>query len=115
MTKLGVVFVEIHAGLDEQAQPGYSIDKLLDDGKIAGVPFSVAGGVKVDTIAAVRGAGADVAVAGGAIYSAEDPRSRRESLEGRADKQFERCTGIERIVRSFQRRRLDETAADGQR
>lgn len=81
VSKLGVAFVEIHAGLDEQAQPGYSIQNLLDDGKIAGVPFSIAGGVKVDTIVAVRDAGADVAVAGGAIYSAEDPAAAAKALK----------------------------------
>ncbi|MGW5153806.1 orotidine 5'-phosphate decarboxylase / HUMPS family protein, partial [Rhodococcus koreensis] len=81
IAKLGVAFVEIHAGLDEQAQPGYSIQTLLDDGKIAGVPFSIAGGVKVDTIAAVRDAGADVAVAGGAIYSAADPAAAAKALK----------------------------------
>ena len=42
--KLGVALVELHAGLDEQAQPGYSLQMLLDDGKIAGVAFSIAGG-----------------------------------------------------------------------
>jgi len=36
------------------------------------VPFSVAGGVKVSTIAAVQDAGAVVAVAGAAIYGADD-------------------------------------------
>lgn len=81
VTKLGVAFVEIHAGLDEQAQPGYSIQNLLDDGEIAGVPFSVAGGVKIETIAAVRDSGADVAVAGGAIYSAEDPTAAAKALK----------------------------------
>ncbi|WP_328814259.1 3-hexulose-6-phosphate synthase [Rhodococcus sp. NBC_00297] len=80
VVKLGVAFVEIHAGLDEQAQPGYSIQSLLDDGMVAGVPFSVAGGVKVDTIAAVRDAGADVAVAGSAIYGAIDPGTAAKTL-----------------------------------
>lgn len=80
LSKLGVAFVELHAGLDEQAQPGYTIQTLLDDGKIAGVAFSIAGGVKVDTIAAVRAAGADVAVAGGAIYSADDPAAAAKAL-----------------------------------
>ena len=78
--KLGVAFVEIHGGLDEQAQPGYSIQTLLDDAKAGGVPFSIAGGVKVDTIAAVRDAGAEVAVAGAAIYSAEDPGAAAKAL-----------------------------------
>ncbi|MDK8528103.1 MAG: hypothetical protein QP851_12165 [Micrococcus luteus] len=35
----------------------------------------VAGGVSVATIGAVRSAGAQVAVVGSAIYSAEDPAS----------------------------------------
>jgi len=62
---------EIHAGLDEQARPGYSIETLLADGRAAGVPFSIAGGVSVDTIASVKEAGADVAVAGSARGSKE--------------------------------------------
>lgn len=81
VAKLGVTFVEIHAGLDEQAQPGYSIHTLLEDAKIAGVPFSIAGGINQDTIAAVRAAGAVVAVAGGAIYGAENPAAAAKALK----------------------------------
>ena len=69
---LGAVFVEMHAGLDEQAEDGYSLDALLAAGKAAEVPFSVAGGVSADSVEAVQQAGADVAVAGSAIYSASD-------------------------------------------
>ncbi len=50
VTAFGVDFVELHAGLDEQALPGYSIQKLIDEGKEAGVPFSIAGGVNADNI-----------------------------------------------------------------
>lgn len=69
---LGAEFVEMHAGLDEQAEEGFTFDTLLDDGKTSGVPFSVAGGVKVDTIGSVQDSGAQVAVAGAAIYGAPD-------------------------------------------
>ena len=69
---LGAVFVEMHAGLDEQAEDGYSPDALLAAGEAAEVPFSVAGGVSADSVEAVQRAGADVAVAGSAIYSASD-------------------------------------------
>ena len=62
----------MHAGLDEQAEDGYSLDALLSAGKAAEVPFSVAGGVSADSVEAVQRAGADVAVAGSAIYSASD-------------------------------------------
>src|ERR1700739_1868807 len=40
---LGVSWVELHAGLDEQAQAGYSIEKLLEVGKSANIAFSVSG------------------------------------------------------------------------
>jgi 3-hexulose-6-phosphate synthase len=77
---LGAKFVEMHAGLDEQAKPGFDLNGLLKAGSEARVPFSVAGGVKVATIEAVQQAGADVAVAGGAIYSAADPALAAKEL-----------------------------------
>jgi 3-hexulose-6-phosphate synthase len=69
---LGAEFVEMHAGLDEQAEEGFTFEKLLEAGRASGVPFSVAGGVKAATVGSVQDAGADVAVAGAAIYSADD-------------------------------------------
>jgi 3-hexulose-6-phosphate synthase len=78
--ELGAEFVEMHAGLDEQAEEGFTLDTLLSAGQSAQVPFSVAGGVSIATIAAVQQAGADVAVAGGAIYSAEDPAAAAAEL-----------------------------------
>ncbi|WP_246412856.1 3-hexulose-6-phosphate synthase, partial [Amycolatopsis dendrobii] len=80
VAKLGVSFVEIHAGLDEQARPGYSIDTLLADGREAGVAFSIAGGVKAATIGLVKDAGAAVAVVGGGIYNAPDPAAAAREL-----------------------------------
>jgi 3-hexulose-6-phosphate synthase len=72
VVSLGVQFVEMHAGLDEQAQEGYSLDSLLRDGEAAGVPFSVAGGVSAASIPLVQASGARIAVAGSAIYGADD-------------------------------------------
>lgn len=83
VSKLGVSFVEIHAGLDEQARPGYSIQALLDDGREAGVPFSIAGGITIETLPSVQAAGAKVAVAGGAIYGAADPAAAAKALKNR--------------------------------
>ncbi|YCK79632.1 3-hexulose-6-phosphate synthase (plasmid) [Arthrobacter sp. D3-18] len=78
---LGAKFVEFHAGLDEQAQPGFDLNGLLTAGEEARVPFSVAGGVNASTIAAVQKAGAEVAVAGGAIYGAADPALAAKELK----------------------------------
>ena len=77
---LGAVFVEMHAGLDEQAEAGFSLETLLAAGETAQVPFSLAGGVSAATIAAVQRAGAAVAVAGGAIYGADDPAAAAAEL-----------------------------------
>lgn len=79
--ELGAAFVEFHAGLDEQAQPGYDLSGLLSAGEEAKVPFSVAGGVNASTIAAVQRSGATVAVAGSAIYSAADPALAAKELK----------------------------------
>jgi len=77
---LGAEFVEMHAGLDEQAEEGFTFNTLLSDGTDSGVAFSVAGGVSVATIEAVQKSGASVAVAGGAIYSATDPGEAAAAL-----------------------------------
>ncbi|GAA1184873.1 3-hexulose-6-phosphate synthase [Nesterenkonia xinjiangensis] len=77
---LGAELVEMHAGLDEQAQEGYSLDDLLTAGRASGVPFSVAGGVSASTVADVQTAGAQIAVAGGAIYSADDIGAAAQAL-----------------------------------
>jgi len=79
--QLGAKYVEFHAGLDEQAKPGYDLSVLLTAGEKARVPFSVAGGVNASTIASVQRAGADVAVAGGSIYGAADPAAAARELK----------------------------------
>ncbi|PRD48542.1 3-hexulose-6-phosphate synthase [Sphingobacterium haloxyli] len=81
VTAFGVAFVELHAGLDEQALPGYSVETLINEGREAQVPFSVAGGVNLNTIKDVVAAGATVAVAGGAIYGAKDPAEAAKALK----------------------------------
>jgi 3-hexulose-6-phosphate synthase len=80
VTALGAQFVEMHAGLDEQAEAGFSLEGLLNQGETAKVPFSLAGGVSLATIASVQRAGATVAVAGGAIYGAADPAAAAAAL-----------------------------------
>ena len=83
LAAMGVHSVELHAGLDEQAQAGYSIDALLEAGRGAGVPFAVAGGVNLERIVQVEDAGAAVAVAGAAIYGAADPGEAARALRSK--------------------------------
>lgn len=85
VTKLDVEFVELHAGLDEQWTPGYSIQVLIDETARVGVPVSVAGGVNLENVAAVVKAGATVIVAGAAIYGAEDPAAAAKAMREAID------------------------------
>jgi len=80
VTALGATFVEMHAGLDEQVEAGFTFGTLLEAGSTSGVSFSVAGGVTIATIGAVQDAGAQVAVAGAAIYGAADPAAAAAEL-----------------------------------
>jgi 3-hexulose-6-phosphate synthase len=77
---LGVSWVELHAGLDEQAQAGYSIEKLLEVGRKAEITFSVAGGINTERIESLESSGATIAVAGAAIYGAKDPEAAAKGL-----------------------------------
>ncbi len=86
LKELGVSWAELHAGLDEQAEAGYSIEKLLEAGREAGLPFSVAGGINVERIGLVEKAGATIAVAGAAIYGAKDPAETAKALRGKIEK-----------------------------
>ncbi|MBC7724042.1 MAG: orotidine 5'-phosphate decarboxylase [Burkholderiaceae bacterium] len=80
VTALGAEFVEMHAGLDEQVEAGFTFGTLLEAGRASGVAFSVAGGVSIATIGSVQQAGARVAVAGAAIYGADDPAAAAAEL-----------------------------------
>ena len=68
------------ARLKQLKEAGYSIDKLLEAGRNAGLPFSVAGGINTERIGGVEDAGATIAVAGAAIYGAKDPAAAAKAL-----------------------------------
>jgi 3-hexulose-6-phosphate synthase len=86
LKELGITWAELHAGLDEQAQPGYTIHNLLEIGKQAEIPFSIAGGVNLESIEAVEAAGAIVAVAGHYIYGAKNPAAAAKGLREKIHK-----------------------------
>lgn len=81
LQKLGVETVELHAGLDEQAQEGYSLPALLATIEGTDVKFAVAGGITLDTVDIVAASGAETAVVGGGIYNAKDPAAAAKSLK----------------------------------
>jgi 3-hexulose-6-phosphate synthase len=86
LKSLGVSWVELHAGLDEQAQAGYSFESLLEAGRKADMPFSVAGGINSERIEGVEAAGAMIAVAGAAIYGSKNPAAAAKNLREKIKK-----------------------------
>ncbi len=70
----GAHIIGVHTGLDQQAAGQTPFNDLATIAALnTGADISVAGGVKADTAAQVRDAGASIIVAGAAIYGAEDP------------------------------------------
>ena len=74
----GAELVEFHSSADDRT--GAQFQDLLDEAARSGVPFSFASGIDTSTIAAVRAAGAQVAVIGGAIYQSADPAATIREL-----------------------------------
>jgi 3-hexulose-6-phosphate synthase len=70
----GAHIIGVHTGLDQQAAGQTPFTDLATIAALnTGAEISVAGGVKADTAAQVRDAGASIIVAGAAIYGAADP------------------------------------------
>jgi 3-hexulose-6-phosphate synthase len=77
---LGVQMIELHVGLDEQAASHYSLEQMLEAGRLVDIRFSVAGGLDAARMPAVEAAGASVAVSGAAIYLAPDPAAAARGM-----------------------------------
>jgi len=74
VAKIGAHIIGVHTGLDQQAAGQTPFNDLsMITGLNTGAKVSVAGGVKAATVKQVVDAGADIVVAGAAIYGAADP------------------------------------------
>ena len=83
VAKLGAHIIGVHTGLDQQAagQTPFT-DLAMVTSLNTGAKVSVAGGVKAATAAQVVEAGADIVVAGAAIYGAADPAASAAEITG---------------------------------
>lgn len=77
---MGVHYLEIHCGLDEQAHGLCSLAELQTIRDYLSIPLAVAGGINETTIQQVQNAGADVVAIGGAIYKARSPGEAAKRL-----------------------------------
>jgi 3-hexulose-6-phosphate synthase len=85
VVKLGAHIIGVHTGLDQQAagQTPFA-DLAMVTALNTGAKVSVAGGVKAATVRQVVDAGADIVVAGAAIYGAADPAASAAEITGLA-------------------------------
>lgn len=83
VAKLGAHIIGVHTGLDQQAagQTPFS-DLALVNSLNTGAKVSVAGGIKAGTVKQVVDAGANIVVAGAAIYGAADPAAAAQEITG---------------------------------
>ena len=85
VAKLGAHIIGVHTGLDRQAAGQTPFNDLsMVTGLNTGAKVSVAGGVKAATVRQVVDAGADIVVAGAAIYGAADPAASAAEITGLA-------------------------------
>ena len=81
VAKLGAHIIGVHTGLDQQAAGQTPFNDLaMMAGLNTGAKISVAGGVKAATVKQVVDAGADIVVAGAAIYGAADPAASAKEI-----------------------------------
>lgn len=78
---LGVNFLELHCGLDEQAHGLCTLNELKVIRELISIPLIAAGGINNNTIQQVEAAGADVAAVGAAIYNAPSPKDAARHLQ----------------------------------
>ena len=85
VAKLGAHIIGVHTGLDQQAAGQTPFEDLaMVTALNTGAKVSVAGGVKAATVRQVVDAGADIVVAGAAIYGAADPAAAAAEITGLA-------------------------------
>ena len=80
--ELGAQIVGVHTGLDAQAAGQTPFDDLKSVAALGlNVQISVAGGIKAVTAPQVVESGADIVVAGAAIYGADSPADAAREIQ----------------------------------
>jgi 3-hexulose-6-phosphate synthase/6-phospho-3-hexuloisomerase len=81
MEKLGVDYLCMHVGIDEQMVGKKPIEILSSIVKNTNIPLAVAGGINSETAADVVNAGASIVIVGGAITKAKDVTKATQEIK----------------------------------
>ncbi|UCH71813.1 MAG: orotidine 5'-phosphate decarboxylase [Thermoplasmatales archaeon] len=85
LEKIGVDYLCMHVGIDEQMLGKNPINVLNSVIKKTNVPVAVAGGLNSETVADVVKAGASIIIVGGAITKAKDVKKATEQIKKAID------------------------------
>jgi 3-hexulose-6-phosphate synthase/6-phospho-3-hexuloisomerase len=81
LEKMGIDFLCIHVGIDEQMTGKKPIDILQSIVKKTNIPVAVAGGINSETVADVVKAGASIIIVGGAITKAKNVTTATKQMK----------------------------------
>jgi 3-hexulose-6-phosphate synthase/6-phospho-3-hexuloisomerase len=81
LEQLGVDYLCLHIGIDEQMIGKTPLDQLSEIAQSTSLPLAVAGGLTTQTIGKVVSAGAQILIVGGAITKAPDVTKATRSLK----------------------------------
>ncbi|AIF69551.1 iron-sulfur cluster assembly protein HesB [Palaeococcus pacificus DY20341] len=80
LEKMGVDYILVHTGIDEQVQGKSPLEDLEKVVKAVKIPVAVAGGLNLETIPKVVEMGATIIIVGGAITKAKDPEETTRKI-----------------------------------
>ena len=81
LEKIGIDYLCIHVGIDEQMIGKKPIDILKDVVKETDIPVAVAGGINSETASEIVKAGASIIIVGGAITKAKDVKKATKTIK----------------------------------
>lgn len=79
--EIGVDYICIHIGIDQQMRGIDPIAELKNISNIVKIPLAIAGGINSETAAKAINAGASIVIVGGAITKAEDAKKATEIIK----------------------------------
>ena len=102
LEKMGVDYVCVHVGVDEQMVGGSPLEELRKVAEAVSIPVAAAGGINSESVADIVGAGASIVIVGGAIIKAQDAADAAarimkavESGEAVSSERFKKFSGAE--------------------
>jgi 3-hexulose-6-phosphate synthase/6-phospho-3-hexuloisomerase len=109
LEKMGVDYICVHVGVDEQMVGGSPLSELSSVAEAVSIPVAAAGGINSETAAEVIKAGASIVIVGGAITKARDAADAASKVieamvtgEKVLTERFKKY-GKEELVRVFQK------------